>query len=47
MSVLKRMQFAEAPDGGFADGAIIGAGTVECQSRLRRIRLEPCFTGAR
>jgi hypothetical protein len=35
MSVLKKNQFADAPMTRSADGAIIGAGTAECQKSIR------------
>jgi hypothetical protein len=35
MSVLKKIQFADAPMIGMADLAIIGAGAVECQKPFR------------
>jgi hypothetical protein len=50
MSVLKKIQFADASMIGVADFAIIGAGSMECQKSVRvtnDTRPPPCFIAAR
>jgi hypothetical protein len=50
MSVLKKIQFADALTIGMADWAIIGAGAVECQKPVRITnppRIAPCSIAAR
>jgi hypothetical protein len=50
MSVLKKIQFADAPKIGVADWAIIGAGAVECQKSAREPNacwIFPCSIAAR
>jgi hypothetical protein len=50
MSVLKKIQFADASMIGMADLAIIGAGVAECQKPVRvtnATRIVPCSIAAR
>jgi hypothetical protein len=50
MSVLKKIQIADAPGAGWADPGIIGVVAVECQKpvRISHARLaSPCFIVAR
>jgi hypothetical protein len=45
MSVLKKIQFADAMIIGIADAAIIGAGAEECQKSVRvqaAFQVSPC-----
>jgi hypothetical protein len=49
MSVLRKIQFADAMMIGNADAAIIGAGTAECQKPVRitnATRIPPCSIAA-
>jgi hypothetical protein len=50
MSVLRKIQFADARMIGEADWAIIGAGAAECQKSVGVVdaaRTPACFIGAR
>jgi hypothetical protein len=50
MSVLKKIQFADAMMIGIADAVIIGAGTAECQKSVcvpADLRGFPCSIAAR
>jgi hypothetical protein len=50
MSVLKKLQFADASTVGAADFTNIGAGVVECQKPVRITnvsRIAPCSTAVR
>jgi hypothetical protein len=44
MSVLKKIQFADASTVGAADWAIIGAGAAECQKSVRDANDHRIFT---
>jgi hypothetical protein len=50
MSVLKKIQFADAPMIGNADAAIIGAGMADCQNPIFCAhpvsRTSACYTAA-
>jgi hypothetical protein len=49
MSVLKKIQFADASRIGVASFAIIGAGAADCQNQVHAAnahRTPPCFTAA-
>jgi hypothetical protein len=49
MSVLRKLQFADAAVRGVADAAIIGAGTPECQKSVpdaNGLPVCPCSTAA-
>jgi hypothetical protein len=51
MSVLKKIQFADASRIGVASFAIIGAGAADCQNQVLHAanahRTPPCFIAAR